>query len=96
MSRRVPAITRASARIDALRIGTPAAVRAWAREWGVPLINPEDDELLLITIHEARIDEPGLPAEVRIASKRWLKENRARIVQAREMKHESITSSIHR
>lgn len=84
MSRRVPPITKASARLDALRTGTVGAVRAWAREWNIPLINMDDDELLLISIHEARLNESAMPHEVRIQSKRWLRTNKDRIIKQRE------------
>ena len=39
---------REAERDQALRIGTPAALRAWATKYAVPLIGMDDDELLLI------------------------------------------------
>jgi hypothetical protein len=73
-----------AARLAALRDGTPEALRAWAEAYDIPLIHPEDDELLLISIHEARRDEAAMPEHLRAASRRWLAANRARIVAERE------------
>ena len=78
-----PEQRRTAARLAALRAGTPAAVRAWAERHGVPIINAEDDELLLLSIHEARAAEPALPAHVRAASRRWLRANHDRILKER-------------
>lgn len=87
MSRTPPPRTteqqRAAEREIALRIGTPAAVRAWAQKYDVPLIGMDDDEALLITIHEVRAE---LFPTLRAASLAWLQANRARIVAAREAK----------
>lgn len=79
---RTPEQQREADRIAAIRIGTPAAVRAWAERYAVPLIHPEDDETLLITIHEARAALFHGPAKR--ASLAWLFQNRARIIAARE------------
>lgn len=88
MSRTPPPLTSEQqaevARLVALREGTPEALRAWAERYSIPLIHPEDDELLLISIHEARAAETALPEHLRAASRRWLRENRARIVAERE------------
>lgn len=80
-SERSIAEQRTADRIAALRIGAPDAVRAWARQYDVPLINPDDDELLLITIHEARV--ATFTGKTRRASERWLAANKARIMEAR-------------
>jgi hypothetical protein len=81
---RSPEQQAAADRLAALTIGTPDALRAWAAAYGIPLINAEDDELLLISIHEARVQLPALPAHLRSQSRRWLDANRARIVSERE------------
>jgi hypothetical protein len=67
----------------ALRIGTPAALRGWAQKYDVPLLGTDDDELLLISIHEARAE---LFPTMRRASLEWLKQNKARIMAEREGK----------
>jgi len=69
-------------RIAALKIGTPDAIRQWAARYRVPLIHPEDDELLLITIHETRIK--CLTGKRVFESHCWLATNRARIIAARQ------------
>lgn len=66
-------------RIAALREGTVEAVRAWAAKYGVTLFG--DDELVLLSIHEARIDEPRMLPRLRAASRRWVKANKERIVK---------------
>jgi hypothetical protein len=78
---RTPAQQKAADRIVALRIGTPAAVRAWAERYDVPLIDMEDDDLLLISIHDARAE---LFPDLRAASLAWLRANKARILAERE------------
>lgn len=78
---RTEAQQKAADRLAALRDGAPAAVRAWAERYNVPLIGAEDDELLLITIHEARAE---LFSDLRASSLAWIRDNRARIVAARE------------
>jgi hypothetical protein len=72
---------RAVEREIALRIGTPAAVRGWAQKYDVPLIGMDDDEALLISIHEARAE---LFPTFRATSLAWLQANKARIVRERE------------
>lgn len=84
VSARTPEEQATADRIAALRAGTPTALRAWAEHYAIPLINPDDDELLLISIHEARTNEPGIGAKEQAQSRRWLKENRARIIATRE------------
>lgn len=87
MSRTPPERTspqrQAADRDVALRIGTPAALRAWAQRYDVPLLGMEDDDLLLISIHEARAE---LFPSMRRASQEWLKVNKARIMAARAPK----------
>lgn len=78
---RTPEQQKAHEREQALRIGTAAATRAWAQKYDIPLIGMDDDELLLISIHEARID---LFPTLRASSQAWLKANKARIMAARE------------
>lgn len=78
---RTPEQQKEAERNIALRIGTPAAVRAWAQKYDVPLIGIDDDEMLLISIHEARVE---LFPTMRRASRDWLKANKARIMAARE------------
>ena len=70
----------AAERIIALSIGTPEALRGWAQKYDVPLLGMDDDELLLISIHEGRAE---LFSDVRRASLWWLKTNKARIMAAR-------------
>lgn len=85
MSRTPPPRTneqqRTAEREIALRIGTPAAVRGWAQKYDVPLIGMDDDEALLISIHEARAE---LFPALRAASLAWLQANKARVVAERE------------
>lgn len=69
-------------RIAALRIGTPAAIRAYAAQYDMSLFCVDDDELLLISIHEAR--EVVLTGKAKRASAAWLAANKARIVAERE------------
>lgn len=76
-------------RIAALKDGTPDALRAWAAQYTIPLIHPEDDDLLRISIHEARVADNAIPMRRRAESRRWLAANRARIVSEREQSHES-------
>lgn len=78
---RTEAQQKAADRLAALRDGAPAAVRAWAERYEVPLIGMDDDEVLLITIHEVRAE---LFPKLRAASLAWLRDNRAQIVAARE------------
>lgn len=84
MSRTLPPRTdtqqRDHDRVRALRIGTPAAMRDWAARYQVPLFHLEDDEVLLISIHEARIEL--LTGAARRASLDWLAAHRARIITA--------------
>jgi hypothetical protein len=68
-------------REQALRIGTPATIRAWAQKHDVPLIGMDDDAMLLISIHEARAE---LFPTLSRTSREWLKQHRARIVVERE------------
>lgn len=86
-NRRVPERThtqqRDADRLKALRTGTPEAVRAWAKQYDISLIEPEDDALLSITIHEARA--VLFTGKVRKKSQTWLAENKARIMAAREV-----------
>lgn len=71
-------------RIAALRDGIPDALRAWAKRYDIPLIRPDDDDLLRISIHEARVADIAIPVRPRAESRRWLAANRARIVSERE------------
>jgi hypothetical protein len=71
-------------RLAVLKVGTPAALRAWAEQYEIPLIRAEDDDLILISIHEARVAEEALPEYLRASSRRWLAANRGRIVAERE------------
>lgn len=79
---RTPEQQKTHEREQALRTGTPAAVRAWATTYDVPLIGMDDDELLLISIHEARAEL--FHGQARRASWDWLKQNKARITAERE------------
>lgn len=81
---RSPEQQAAADRLAALVVGTPDAMRAYATKYNLPLIRTEDDELLLISIHEARVQLRALPAHLRRQSHRWLAANRARIVSERE------------
>jgi hypothetical protein len=81
---RTPAQQKAHEREQALRDGTPAAVRAWAQRYDVPLIGIDDDEMLLISIHEARVEL--FQGAARRKSIHWLAANKARIIAERESK----------
>lgn len=61
-----------TAHIAALRIGTPSAVRAWAKAYGVPLL-PCSDDVLILSIHEARLFTKELNTTTRITSWEYLK-----------------------
>jgi hypothetical protein len=65
----------------AMRTGTPDAVRRWATQYDVPLIHPEDDELLLDSIHTARAQ--AFTGAARRESVRWLAANHARVMAER-------------
>lgn len=73
----------AAERDIALRTGTPSALRSWAQTYDVPLLGMDDDELLLISIHEVRAE---LFPTLRRASQEWLKTNKARILAERQTK----------
>jgi len=84
----------AAERDVALRIGTPEALRGWAQRYDVPLLGMDDDELLLTSIHEARVE---LFPALRKASQEWLKTNKARILAARaaaEPKERHVTDAM--
>lgn len=77
---------KAADRRAALLSGDLVQIRAWATQYDVPLVNPDDDELLLISMHEARVTDPTMPARIGQESQRWLDANKARIVKEREAK----------
>ena len=80
---------RDSERIAALRIGTIEAVKAWAVKYKAPLFTfATNEDLLLLSIHEARANESALPRAMRRESQRWLDTNKARIMQGAD--HGSI------
>lgn len=81
---RTPEQQRHADRLAALRIGTVDATRAYAAQYGIDLFFVDDDELLLITIHEAR--EVVLTGKARKESQAWLAANKAWIVAEREGK----------
>lgn len=85
MSRTPPARTpehqQAHDRLQALRIGTVDATRAYAAQYGIDLFHVDDDELLLISIHEAR--EVVLTGKAKKESQAWLAANRDRIKRER-------------
>jgi hypothetical protein len=80
---RTPAQQREADRIQALRLGTPDAMRVWAERYRVPLFHLDDDELLLVSIHGARVVAFG--GNLRSDSQAWLAANEARIRAEREM-----------
>jgi hypothetical protein len=86
MSRIPPPLTekeqRTADRLAALRARTPDAIRAWATRYNVPLIGIDNDELLLISIHEARVEL--FQGAARRVSRDWLAANKARIVAEHE------------
>ena len=69
-----PAETEHTARRAALIVGTPDAVREWARRYNIPLIAC-DDATLLNSIHDARSKDDSIPAPLRAASRRWIQEH---------------------
>lgn len=77
---RTPSEQREHDRVQALKVGTPDAVRAWAARYNVPLIGADDDELLLLSIHAARVE--ALTGTARRTSRDWLAQNQARIIAA--------------
>jgi hypothetical protein len=79
---RTPEQQRAFDRVAALKIGTPQAVRAWAARYAVPLIHADDDDLLLISIHESRMEV--CTGKRWAESVAWLNANKARIVAEHE------------
>jgi hypothetical protein len=79
---RTPEQQQAHDRIETLRIGTLAAVRAYAAQYDVALFGLDDDELLMISIHEAR--EVLFTGKAKRESAAWLAANKARIVAERE------------
>lgn len=80
---RTPEQQREHDRVQALKAGTPHAMRQWAERYAVPLFHLEDDELLLISIHSARV--VAFTGALRRASEQWLAENEARIRAEREL-----------
>lgn len=78
---RTPDQQRTHDHMAALRQGTPDAVRAWAATYDVPLLHAEDDDLLLLSIHAARVEL--LRGAAKRTSQQWLHANRARILAAR-------------
>lgn len=77
-----PEAQRDADRTQALRIGTPDALRAWAEQYDAPLFHLDDDELLLLSIHEARV--VLFQGAARRQSRAWLDANKARILAERE------------
>ena len=80
---RTPAEQRAHDRIQALRLGTPDAMRQWAARYGVPLFHLDDDALLLVSIHSARV--VAFTGKIQRESAAWLAANEARIRAEREL-----------
>lgn len=80
---RTPEQQREADRIAALRIGTADAMRTWAARYAVPLFHLDDDELLLLSIHGARV--VAFQGALRRESEAWLASNEARIRAEREL-----------
>lgn len=80
---RTPAQQREHDRMQALRDGTSDAMRAWAARYQVPLFHLDDDELLLLSIHGARV--VAFAGSLQRQSAAWLATNEARIRAEREI-----------
>jgi hypothetical protein len=59
-------------------------MRQWAARWGVPLFHLDDDDLLLVSIHAARVT--AFTGRLRQESQAWLAQHEARIRAERELR----------
>lgn len=78
---RTPEQQRDADRVQALRSGTPEAMRAWAATYQVPLFHQDDDDLLLVAIHDARATL--FTGQLRRESLAWLAAHQERILAER-------------
>lgn len=75
MSKAYPATQKEAERRQALAALDIPAMRAWADRYAVGLLG--DDQVVLISMHEARVLDPVSPAALRRESRAWLKQHYA-------------------